>query len=246
MRMSRSTVLWGAIGVAAVGVGAALVHKRRQLRGAIGRGSAGPTPKLITKNPARMPLPTETIRVGDRTLTRYEAKDISIDERLKLIQSRVWQGVNDPRVRQLALKLTQGCGRDDGPCEAQRIFEAVKAKVRYTGDVGPVKNPKTGVVEGIDYYQNPMVTWEYGGGDCDDATGLIGALLAVIGHTVRLRVSSETRFADWSHIYPVTLLPKDRPGKAVAVDITLPWSNARAGSEARYGKARDYVIEAPA
>ena len=43
------------------------------------------------------------------------------------------------------------------------------------------------------------------------------------------------------------MLPKDRPTKAVAVDITLPWSNAKLGSEARYGKARDYyAIEAPA
>lgn len=244
--MSRSPVFWGALGVVAVGVGVALVSKRRQLRGPIGRGAAGPTPKLIARNPAKLPVPTEVIKVGDRVLTRYEAKDISIDERLKLIQGRVWQGVNDPRVRQLALKLTQSCGRDDGPCEAQRIFEAVKAKVRYTGDVGPVKNPKTGVVEGIDYYQNPMVTWEYGGGDCDDAMGLIGALLAVIGHTVRFRVSAPTAFSDWEHIYPVTLLPKDRPSKATAVDITLPWANAKIGSEAKYGKARDYVVEAPA
>lgn len=245
--MSRSTVFWGAVGVVAVGVGAAFVHKRRQLRGGMsGRGAAGPTPKLITKNPAKMPLPTEVIRIGGRTLTRYESKNITIDERLKLIQTRIWQGVNDPQVRQLAGALTQGCGRDDGMCEAQKIFDAVKARVRYTGDVGPVKNPTTGVVEGIDYYQNPMVTWEYKIGDCDDATGLIGALLAVIGHTVRLRVSAPSVVGEWEHIYPVSLLPKDRPSKAVAVDITLPWSNARAGSEARYGKARDYVIEAPA
>lgn len=246
MRMSRSPVFWGAVGVVAVGVGAALVSRRRQLRGGMGRGNAGPTPKLITRNPAKMPTPTETIRIGGRTLTRYEAKSISIDERLKLIQARVWQGVNDPRIRQLALKITQGCGRDDGPCEAQKVFEAVKAKARYTGDVGPVLNPKTGVVEGADLYQNPMVTWDFGGGDCDDMTALIASLLAVIGHTVRLRVSSESRFADWSHVFPVTMLPKDRPAKAVAVDVTLPWANARAGSEARYGKARDYVIEVPA
>lgn len=243
----RSPVFWGVVATVAVGAGVAFHNRRRFLRGSIGRGSAGPTPKLIARNPARIPTPTEVRRVGDRVLTRYEAKNITIDERLKLIQARVWDGVNDPRIRQLALQLTKGCGRDDGPCEAERIFHAVKQRVRYTGDVGPVKNPKTGVVEGIDYYQNPWVTWEYQGGDCDDADGLIAALLAVIGHTVRMRVSAPSVIGDWEHIYPVTLLPKDRPTKAVAVDITLPWSNARLGSEARYGKARDYyAIEAPA
>lgn len=241
MRMSRRSIAWAAAGLAAVGVGVVFYRKRRQLRGA-----AGPTPKLITKNPANTPTPTEVIKVGERTLTRYEARDISIDERLKLIQARVWQGVNDPRIRKLAGEITEGCGRDDGPCEAQRVFDAVKKRVRYTGDVGPVKNPKTGVVEGIDYYQNPMVTWEYKIGDCDDAQSLIAALLAVIGHTVRFRVSAPSRMSDWEHIYPVTMLPKDRPTKAFAVDVTLPWNSAKLGSEAKYGKARDYVLEAPA
>lgn len=41
------------------------------------------------------------------------------------------------------------------------------------------------------------------------------------------------------------MLPKDNPRKARAVDITLPWK-AVAGSEARYGRGRDYQIEAPA
>ena len=106
-------------------------------------------------------------------------------------------------------------------------------------------NPRTQQVEGIDYYQKPWITWEFGGGDCDDAVGLIAALLSVIGHTTRLRVSAPTRFAEWAHIYPVTGLPKDGPQTWKAVDVTLPWK-AAVGSEAKYGKARDYRVEVPA
>lgn len=238
----RSPGFWATVGVAAVGVGIAM-HRRRSAL--LGRGSAGPEPVLVRRNPAKLPPITETRHEGGITMTRYEAPTITIDQRLKLIQKRIWDGVNDPRMRRLALKITAGCGRDDGECEARKIFDAVKARVRYTGDIGPVMNPRTGVVEGIDVYQRPWLTWDMGGGDCDDAIGVTGSLLAWLGHTVRLRTSAPSKFSEYAHIYPVTFLPKDNPKRGQAVDITLPWK-AQLGSEARYGKARDYLIEAAA
>jgi hypothetical protein len=476
----RSPVFWGGLAAVAVGTGAYLHHKRGYLL-----GRSNPAPVLVKKNGARMPVPVETRTEGGVTMRRYEMASMSIDERLKLIQARVWDGVNDPRIRKLALQITRQCGRDDGACEAQRVFDYVKANVRYTGDIGPVLNPKTGKVEAIDLYQKPWVTLEYGGGDClpldtyvlrhdfelvtiaeltagdqimadgawttvrkcwatgdkpvleldlangstlrctaehrifrsvggrieeiraaearvgddlvtaeqlpfaqvdvqanpapvlaytrtadaeqalvrlakaaappkypgarrgqinavcaaqlrvasrmlghalvlqrtadmrgevltigaglptpdaawsrvippgrwhivgvqvgtaatkvtairdggvvpcgdlttdrgkfwlpesdtivhncDDHVGVVASLLTVIGHTVRLRVSASSRFGDWEHIYPATILPKHAPKLARAVDTTLPW-NAKLGSEAKYGKARDYTIEAP-
>jgi transglutaminase-like putative cysteine protease len=237
----RSPLFWGAVGVAAVGVGVGL-HRRRGLLGA-GRGpkSVGPPPTFVANNTAVVPAPTETRRIDGRTLKRYEMKSMSIDQRIRLLQQQVWDGVNDPRIRQLALKITADCGRDDGMCEAQRVFDVVKSKVRYTGDVGPVRNPRTGEVDGIDLYQKPWVTWEYGGGDCDDHVSLISSLLAVIGHTMHIRVTAPTKMSDFAHVYAVTMLPKDGPKKAYAVDTTLPWK-AKVGSEAKYGKARDYPV----
>jgi hypothetical protein len=236
----RSPLFWGGVGLLAVGAGVTLYRRRSLLQ-----GSAGPEPHLVQRNTAKIPPPKAVYKVDGMTLSRYEMKDMSIDQRLKLIQRRTWDGVNDPRIRKLALQITRDCGRDDGPCEAQKVFDAVKTRVRYTGDVGPVKNPETGEVDSIDYYQKPWITWDFGGGDCDDAVGLISSLLAVIGHTMRLRVTATSRGEDYSHIYPVTLLPKHAPKTARAVDITLPWK-ARVGSEANYGKARDYLIEVPA
>lgn len=157
----RSPVFWGGLAAVAVGTGAYLHHKRGRLL-----GRSNPTPVLVKKNPAKTPAVTE-VRVEDGvTMRRYETASMNIDERLKLIQQRVWDGVNDPRIRKLALQITRQCGRDDGACEAQRVFDYVKANVRYTGDIGPVLNPKTGKVEAIDLYQKPWVTLEYGGGDC--------------------------------------------------------------------------------
>lgn len=241
----RSPVFWGVIAAAAVGTGAVFYRKRSQL---LGRGAPGPEPKLIARNTARMPTPTEVRKVGDRTLSRYDTPTMSIDERLTLIQKRIWDGVHDPRVRKLAFELTAQCGRDDGLCEAKQVFTAVKSRVRYSGDIGAVLNPVTKVVDPIDYFQSALVTWEYKGGDCDDATILISSLLASIGHTVRLRVTSPTRFGNDEHIYPVVQLDGSSKGagKWKAVDVTLPFGKATVGTEVGYGRARDYLIEVPA
>lgn len=242
----RSPGFWGAVGLLAAGAGVYAISQRRSLgTAAFLARTAGPAPVVVTRNNAKRPPIADQVRVGDMTLTRYSSPTMTIDQRVKLIQENVWKGANDPRMRELALKLTRNCGRDDGPCEIKSIFDAVKRHVRYTGDVGPILNPKTGQVEAIDYYQGPWRTWSMGGGDCDDHVALISTLLAKIGHTVRLRVSAPSRWSEWAHIYPVVGVGKMDPTKWVAVDTTLE-GRPTVGSESRYGKARDYVMDAPA
>lgn len=239
----RSPFFWGAVGVAAVGVGAVFHHKRQAL---LGRGrAAGPEPVLVKKNPAKIPAPTAVTKVGGHTAKLYVTDKFSIDQRLKLIQEQVWNGVQDGRIRHLAGQITKDCGRDDGECEVKQVFAAVRSHVRYSGDVGPVVNPKTGVVEGMDMYATPYRTWTAQIGDCDDHVALIAALLAIMGHTVRLRVTAPTRLGDFAHIYPAVGTPKNDPRRFRAVDTTLP-GRAGVGSEASYGRARDYLVEVPA
>lgn len=240
----RSPGFWGVVGALALGAGAVAYGKRRDLRGSFGRSTAGPAPVVVRDNRER-PAVTSRVKVGDMTLTRYSARTLPINQRVGLIQDQVWSGINDPRIRELALKLTRYCGRDDGPCEVKTIFDTVRKNVRYTGDIGPVLNPKTGEVEPHDYYQSPWRTWSMHGGDCDDHVALIATLLASIGHTTRLRVSAPSRWSDWAHIYVVAGTPKVDPTKWIAVDTTLE-GRPTVGSEARYGKARDYVIDVPA
>lgn len=225
--------LWIGAGTLAAGAAAYFGAKRYGgfggvLGRALGRGQAAPPPPLVAQR-----------RVGDATVSLYRAPNIPIDQRVGLIQKRVWDGVTDPRIRKLALELTHGCPRNDGVCESKRIFEAVARRIRYTGDVAPVVHPD-GSVDAIDYFQKPWRTWEFRGGDCDDHAGLISALTSSIGIPTQLRVTAPTKFGDYSHIYPVVGLPKTGPRKWTAVDTTLP--GPRFAKEAPFGRKKDYAV----
>lgn len=246
MNLVRSPLFW--LGVGALGAGAYWYYRRGGGAGLLGR-EANPEPVVVKRNPARMPSPTETRQAGGMTVKRYDMPSMSIDERVKLIQKNVWDGVHDGRIRKLAGHITQHCGRDDGECEARAVYNYVRRNVRYSGDVGVVVNPKTGRKEALDFYQTPARSLEVKVGDCDDASALVASLLAVLGHEVRLRVTAPDPKDEWAHIYAVTRLPKQNPKKTIAVDTTLPsppFKNPSLGSEARFGKARDYVLEFPA
>lgn len=123
-------------------------------------------------------------KAGDMTLSHYFDKDMPIQQRAGLLQDSVWKNVQNPQLRELALAIT-GCGKRnvtvgkytiavdgaccrarDGRCEARAIYDWTKNNVRYTGDVAPVKMGRNGEVEGIDLFQGPLRTVEFGGGDC--------------------------------------------------------------------------------
>lgn len=223
--------LWLGVGALAAGTaGYFAIRRSGGVGGILGRAGirTAPPPPLVSER-----------KIGDATLRLYRAPNIPIDQRVGLIQKRVWDGVNDPRIRKLALEITHGCPRNDGECEARKIFEAVHKRIRYTGDVAPVVHPDN-TVEPIDYFQSPWRTWEYKGGDCDDHSGLISALLSVIGVPTQLRVTGPSKFSDFQHIYPVAGLPKIGPRKWIAVDTTLP--RASYGKEAPYGRKKEYAV----
>jgi transglutaminase-like putative cysteine protease len=176
---------------------------------------------------------------GNMKTTLRASEDMPIEQRLATIQDLVHRSVQDPEMRKLALKITARCPERDGLCESEAIYNYVKSKVRYTGDVAPIAMGAGGAVEGIDLYQSARRTLEFGGGDCDDQSILVSTLLALNGITPRLRVVKQSKNEDWSHIYPVAMLPKFSPGKAVALDTTLPGNN-KFGVEAPHAKAIDF------
>lgn len=223
--------LWIGVGTLAAGAAAYTGLKRAGVLGSV-LGRVG------IRTPAPPPLISEQ-RVGDATIRLYRAPNIPIDQRVGLIQKRVWNGVTDPRIRKLALEITHGCPRNDGVCEARKIFDAVAKRIRYTGDVAPVAHPD-GSVDAIDYFQGPWRTWEYKGGDCDDHVGLITALTSVIGVPSQLRVTAPSKFGDYQHIYGVVGVPKVGPRKWVAMDTTLPRPSF--AKEVPYGRKKDYAV----
>jgi transglutaminase-like putative cysteine protease len=175
---------------------------------------------------------------GEMTTVLRASEDMPIQQRIASIQKMVEKSVQDPQMRALAAHITQGCPERDGMCEAKKIYKAVKKRVRYVGDIAPIKM-SNGQTEGIDLYQSARRTWEMGIGDCDDQTILIETLLSSIGIQAKSRVTAETSDADDGHIYPVALLPKFSPEFAVALDTTLPGSG-NFGVEAPAGRITDF------
>jgi len=175
---------------------------------------------------------------GNMTTIMRASPDMPIEQRIGSIQKMIEKSVQDPEMTKLAMQITKHCPDRDGMCEAKAIYKAVKKQVRYQGDIAPIKM-SNGQVEGIDRYVSARRTWEFQGADCDDQVILIATLASVIGLTTRLRVSAESPDEDYSHVYPVVLLPKFSPTYGVAVDTTLPGTN-KFGVEYPAAKVADF------
>lgn len=171
------------------------------------------------------------------TTTLRASNDMGIEERIGSIQKLIEKSVMDPDMRSLYAQITAKCPERDDMCELKAIYKAVKKKVRYTGDVAPIKM-SNGDVEGIDLYQSAKRTWQIGAGDCDDQAILISTLVALGGITPRLRVTAADKAGDWEHIYPVALIPRNAPTHSVPVDATLPGN--RFGVEAPHAKMVEF------
>lgn len=180
-------------------------------------------------------------RRGTTAKTRaHVSKRMSIDERVAILRDVGWRSLKDPAMRKLALQITQSCQARDAACEARAIYDWVRKNIRYTGDIGPHHHGRKGPYEGIDLFQSPARTVEFGGGDCDDHSLLVCNLAIANGFACTYRITGPSKSPndDWSHIYPMVGMPKNDPKKLLALDTTLPGNMF--GREAPYGKKRDY------
>lgn len=202
---TAAKVLFGISGAAAVGgIVAAIVGRRK-----------GASLGLAT-------MTRETNTSAGRARL-YRGK-LPIEERVFHIQQNVAKGVQDPRVRKLALSITRHCPARDGDCEARAVFDWTAGRVRYSGDIAPVVldpvRGQAGTPEDVDTYASPQRTLDFGAGDCDDQSALNAALLSHNGIQTELDITSNTG-ATWDHIFAVARLPKDNPTRRVPVDTTL-------------------------
>jgi len=196
------------------------------------------------------------VKQGGMTLTHHYDPEMPIEQRVGILQDLVWKGVQNPQMRELALAITGNGTRDvavgkrkfrvkgancparDGLCEAESVYSWTKNNIRYTGDVAPVKMP-SGEVEGVDLFQAPWRTVEFGGEDCDGHTVVTTTLLALNGIPAKFRITAPTKQSDWAHIYGMAGLPKTQPKRWVALDTTLPGNMF--GREAPSAKHMDFV-----
>jgi hypothetical protein len=197
------------------------------------------------------------VKAGGMTLTHHYDPEMPIQQRVGILQDLVWKGVQHPQMRELALAITgsgsrtvqvgkktfrvrgAACPARDGLCESEAVYDWVRDNVRYTGDVAPVKMGADGPVEGIDLFQAPWRTAEFGGEDCDGHSTLSATLLALNGIPARFRITAPRKDADWAHIYTMAGLPKTRPKKWVPLDTTLP--GKMFAREAPHARKVDFV-----
>lgn len=140
------------------------------------------------------------------TLKFEPRKARTLSERVSYIHEQAIKGVKeDSKAYVLARQIvTRKCGNDwciperDHMGEVSALFWEVRRRVRYTLD--PVI---------FDAFQTPDKTLELKAGDCDDATGLLAAMLISIGLPVSSRVVHTRGWDTWNHIYLVVTLPYD-------------------------------------
>lgn len=165
----------------------------------------------------------------------------SLEDRVVLLRRLVWfgdhgmdprmppvGGIQDARMRQIGLAVTQGCRARNDACELDAIYEFVQRNVRYTGDI-----------TNKDTFQSAFRTLQYGGGDCDDHAVVNAVLAMENGFQTMFRITSNTG-ASWDHIYTLVGLPKVGPRRWVALDTTLPRGSV--GREPGRAKKQDFPV----
>lgn len=208
------------LGMLAVGVG--MYAREKKMFAGLGQSRQAPV------------IDSYTSASGMKTVLRSRP-GLSLDERLATIQQLVAKSVQDPEMRKLGLSITAKCPERDVMCEGKAIYDAIKNRIRYTGDIGPIMQAD-GTVDGIDLYQSARRTWfDMKGGDCDDQAILGATLLAVNGLTPVLRVVKEKRGGDWVHIFTGFT----DTGRFTAIDTTVPSANFF-GKEPPYKVHKDY------
>lgn len=184
--------------------------------------------------------PLKGIPAPAEVAPKYSKMNVkTIDERVRVIIRYIQKGQEDPRIREYTVKaLSQKCGGNwcvepgDHFEEVNTIFNALKKDYRYIADV-----------YGKDTFQYPTRTLEFGGGDCDCASALLGSCLGSVGYKTGLRVIQTVNSDDWDHIYNLVWLPRDAPSRIVPLDLSVP--KAPAGwqlAKDKIARHKDYEV----
>lgn len=141
----------------------------------------------------------------------------NINERVQRVIRQIQIGREDPVVRQAAVEaVSQRCGdqwctpEKDHTAEVAAVFGEVRRRVRYCHDI-----------RSADTFQSARRTLEFGGGDCDDFTITLGAMLEAIGFHVAARVVQTVDAEDFNHIYLLCGVPPTQPTRWVPLDASV-------------------------
>lgn len=137
-------------------------------------------------------------------------------------------GRKSPRVRQVAVLLTQGLPQKDLEAEIQALYQFVRDRIRYVRDI-----------RGVETLHTADRILENKQGDCDDKSILLASLLESLGFVTRLTAVGFSRpkklfgqpvATGYSHVLPEVLVK----GAWIPLETTEPvqagWSPARVRS----------------
>lgn len=132
---------------------------------------------------------------------------------LTLMANLIKAGKRDPIVRTFAARLVTGAGIGGGNSknrfgEIETVYNFVREKIRYVWDI-----------DGQETLHTPRFILQNGFGDCDDKVILAGAMLASLGHKVRVIAmgNSPGRF---SHVILEVLIFTKRGPRWLPLDCT--------------------------
>ncbi len=149
-----------------------------------------------------------------------------IAERVSHIQKRIKEDSLKPEIKEKALAvLTRKCGTKGNLrwcVEPKNYAEEVKALYRAVQDANSdVALRYTRDHIEVDQFTAADKLIRLKGGDCDDGTILLGAMLRSVGYPLKLRVIQDTKSPTWSHIYLLVGLPPQRPAKWMPLDWSV-------------------------
>lgn len=188
-----------ALGVFGLWQGAKALHRGFTSGNEVQLAEAAPVGRQL---PGRGPVGRSGVRQGAAKVKTYEVRNL--DDRIRHIAGMAKKGRLDPRMREFTVKLVSTrCGstwctpEKNWRKEAETVFNGLRGRYyRYVRDT-----------YGVDLYQHPLRTIDFGGGDCDDATVLLASALGSIGFKVKARVIQTKNAEDWDHIYCLVEIP---------------------------------------
>jgi hypothetical protein len=168
-----------------------------------------------------------------------------IDKRLAYIQEKITNGSLSPRIKELTTRiLTAKCG--ETWCVKEKGYkEEIDALFWALKDV---RSPNAMRYQRDHAYVDQFVSAEKSlllhGGDCDDDTILLGAMLTAAGYPVKARIIKTDE--SWSHIYLKAGIPPQAPTRWLALDLTMdkgPGWECPGAEEAQLTGAKSGIVE---
>lgn len=137
-----------------------------------------------------MYLPVAALPKPKQRLIDLPSGRAGVRQTMHIMRDFIRKGkTSDSPIRETVLDLIAKKRQKDFLGEVSAVFRFVRDYIRYVKDIN-----------GIETLQAPERTLELAAGDCDDKTILLGTMLEIIGHPVRL-VAIGFRPNKLSHVY---------------------------------------------